>query len=66
MKIITAPLLPHNSIFLQNNLGYVMSNESNIRSYMVEALEIDSLFIDLFSVHDWVSSLGKGSPLPRV
>jgi hypothetical protein len=57
MKITNAPTIP--SIFLQNNLSYVMNSESNIRNYLVEALDIDHMFIDKFSVHDWVSALGK-------
>jgi len=59
MKIANAPVIPPDSIFALNNLTYVMSNESNIRNYLVEALDIDGLFVDYFSVHDWISSLGK-------
>lgn len=57
MKISNALTLPAESIFSVNHLSYVMSTESNIRNYLIEALEIDASFIDKFSVHDWVSAL---------
>lgn len=49
--------LPPDSIFSKNHLGYVMSSEETIRTYLVEALEIDITFIDKFTVHNCITAL---------
>jgi len=44
-------------IFHQNHLSYVISSEENVRNYLIEALNIDTKFIEKFSIHDCISAL---------
>uniref|UniRef100_A0A6C0BPS8 Uncharacterized protein n=1 Tax=viral metagenome TaxID=1070528 RepID=A0A6C0BPS8_9ZZZZ len=39
-------------IFRENHLSYVVSTESNLKNYLVEALDIDAQFIQHFDIHD--------------
>ena len=45
------------SVFVENHLAFVMSSESNLRNYLVHALEIDATFVQHFSVPECVSAL---------
>lgn len=44
-------------VFAQNHLSRVVSNEQELKAYLVHALNIAPDFLEHFTQHDWISAL---------